>query len=134
MHTVEQFLAGSDLEIRCQEITLNGDHGFLIAEPWAAKQYLCELRGSNGDRPVTTVIGSDNGPPRVAEVLDAVAAEAAVVEQARCYEEWAAEMGFDPDSRHGERVYRTERRQAKLLRALLGDHAYKVLLWETERL
>ena len=67
-------------------------------------------------------------------MLDAVAAEAAVVEQARCYEEWAAEMGFDPDSRHGERVYRTERRQAKLLRALLGDHAYKVLLWETERL
>ena len=46
----------------------------------------------------------------------------------------AERMGFDLDSRRGARVYRTERRQAWLLRALLGGEAYRKLLWETERL
>ncbi|HEY5318789.1 MAG TPA: hypothetical protein VIJ20_12445, partial [Solirubrobacteraceae bacterium] len=76
----------------------------------------------------------DDGPPSVADVVDVVAAEAAVAEEAGSYEEWALQMGFDPDSRSGERVYRTECRQAKLLRALLGDEAYLKLLWEIERL
>jgi hypothetical protein len=134
MHPLERFLVGSELEMRYREVTLGSDHSFLVAEPSAAKQYLCELYGSNGDRPVTTVMPSDNGPPEVAEVVDAVAAEAAVIEETSCYEAWAERMGFDLDSRRGARVYRTERRQAWLLRALLGREAYRKLLWETERL
>jgi hypothetical protein len=134
MQTLEKFLKGGHIGMRCREITLNGDHPFLITEPWAAKQYSCELLGSNGDRPVRTIIGSDNGPPEMADVLDTVAAEAAVVDAAGGYEAWARELGFDPDSRHGERVYRAARRQAKQLRELLGDETYQQLLWQTERL
>jgi len=63
-----------------------------------------------------------------------VAAEAAVVEATGSYEAWAVHMGYDPDSRRGERVYRTERRQARLLRALLGDEDYERLLWGVERI
>jgi hypothetical protein len=68
------------------------------------------------------------------DVLDEVAAEAAVVETARCFEEWAVQMGFDPDSRHAERVYRAWRRRTSNLRTLLGNERYEQLLWRTERL
>jgi len=134
MQTVERFLDTSQVHIRCHEVVPCDDHGFLIIPPEAAKHYECELHGTNGHRPVTTIIAADSGPPDLAEVLDALAAQAAVIEETSCYEEWAAQMGFDPDSRRGERVYRSERRQAKLLRELLGDEGYRTLLWEIERL
>ncbi|HWF73329.1 MAG TPA: hypothetical protein VG186_08290 [Solirubrobacteraceae bacterium] len=134
MHTLEKFLAGSALRLRCREVALTGNEGLLMADVWAAKHYRCELYGANGHRPVTAIMASDNGPPEVADVLDAVAAEAAVVDDTGSYEEWAQQMGFDADSRRGERIYHSERRQAKALRALLGEEAYRELLWETERL
>jgi hypothetical protein len=134
MQTIEKFLVATAICLRCREVTGQGDQGFLIAERRAAKQYLCELHGSRGDPPVRKMMGSDNGPPNMADVVDTVAAEAAVVEETRCYEAWAERMGFDPDSRRGEQIYRTERRQARVLRALLGGEGYRKLLWETERL
>ncbi len=120
--------------MRCQPIKVNGDLTALIAEPWAPQQYSCELYRSNGHRPLTAIVGSDDGAPELHDVLDAVAAQAAVVEQAPGYERWALDMGFNPDSRKGERVYRAARRQAKLLRQLLGEDQYVRLLWQTERL
>ena len=42
---------------------------------------------------------------------------------------------FRPDpAGSGERIYRSARRQARLLRQLLGEQRYRTLLWETERL
>jgi hypothetical protein len=120
--------------MRCREVAVNGDQGLVTAESFAGHHYRCELYGTGAARPVTTIMPSDNGPPEVSDVLDALAAEAAVIEEAGGYEAWAVQMGFDPDSRRGERVYRSERRQAKLLCALLGEAGYRELLWETERL
>jgi hypothetical protein len=127
MQKLEEFLTGVELSLHCREITM-------ITEPWRPKQYLCELHGSNGDDPITAMVGSDDGPPALPEVLDVVAAEAAVVGESRRFEEWAVQMGYNPDSRHVERVYRTERAQARRLRLLLGDEAYEELLFQTERL
>jgi hypothetical protein len=124
---LETFLAGTDISLRRRELTL-------IADPWRTKQYLCELHGTNGDEPITGIVGSDDGPPQLPEVLDIVAAEAATIEETRRFEEWATRMGYDPGSRYVEREYRTERRRAKLLRQMLGDEAYEKLLWLTERL
>jgi hypothetical protein len=134
VQTLEQFLTVSDLAMRCREVAPNGSQRLLITAPWAPHQYRCELHGSNGDRPVTTIVGSDDGPPEMSDVLDEVAAEAAVVETSRCFEEWAVLMGFDPDSRHAERVYRAWRHRTGNLRKLLGNERYEQLLWGTERL
>jgi hypothetical protein len=134
VQTLEKFLTGSDVAMRCREVDPNSSRLQLMTAPWAAHQYRCELHGSNGDAPVTTIVGSDNGPPEMPDVLDEVAAEAAVVETARCFEEWAVQMGFDPDSRHAERVYRAWRRRTSNLRTLLGNERYEQLLWRTERL
>jgi hypothetical protein len=134
MQTLAKFLDGNDVAMRCRPVTVNGDPTGLIAEPWAPQQYSCRLYRSNGHRPLTAIVGSDSGAPELCDVLDAVAAQAAVVDQAQAYEQWALEMGFDPDSREGERVYRAARREAKLLRQLLGEDQYARLLWHTERL
>jgi hypothetical protein len=134
MKTIEKFLAGSALGIRCREVSVNGDRESFGESPWVGKRYRCELLGANGHRPITTTIDSQNGPPGVADVLDAIAAEAAMVEASDCFEAWAVQMGFDPDSRYGERVYRAARRQANGLRGLLGESTYYELLWETKRL
>ncbi len=134
MQTLEKFLASSEVSLRCREVTLGGHEKLVVFEPWARKQYLCELRGTNGDQPIKAVLGSDNGPPDIVEVLDAVAAEAAVTEEAGGFEQWAVQMGYDPDSRRAERIYRAARRHARLLRGLLGEDDYRGLLWETERL
>jgi hypothetical protein len=133
MQTLETFLARSTLGLRCQEVTPNGDE-VVVSEPRATNYYLCELHGSNGDRPLRTTIGTDDGPPEITEVLDAVAAEAAVAESAGGFEAWADQMGYDRDSRQAEREYRAVLRDARLLRRLLGENAYWRLLWETERL
>jgi hypothetical protein len=134
MHTLEKFLAGSELRMRCQQVVPNGDDGLLIADVNGDHYYRCELFATADARPVRTIVATDNGPPEVADAVDAVAAEAAVIEEAGSYEAWALQMGFDPDSRRGERIYRSERRQARHLRALLGEDGYRELLWETERL
>jgi hypothetical protein len=134
MQTLEKFLVGSDVWMSCRELPSNGGHEGAIAEPWAPRHYVCELRGSNGDRPVRRVIGSDDGPPDLVDVLDILAAEAAVVEDSGDFEGWAAQMGYSPDSRRAERTYRAELRNSKLLRGLLGEDGYRRLLWETMRL
>lgn len=122
MQTLEKFLHGNDLAMRCRPVVANGDPAFLIAEPWAPQQYSCQLYRAAGPRPITAILGSDNGAPELGEVLT------------HTYEQWAQQMGFDPDSRQGERVYRAARREAKRLHQLLGDEQYTQLLWQTERL
>ncbi len=134
MQTLEKFLDGNDIEMRCRPVSVNGHPTRLIAEPWAPQQFSCRLYRSNGHHPLTAIVGSTDGTPELCDVLDVVAAQAAVVDQAHGYEQWAREMGFDPDSREGERVYRAARREAKLLRQLLGEDQYARLLWQTERL
>jgi hypothetical protein len=134
MQTLTQFIKGTDVAMRTRRVAHEDEHRPVIVEPWAAHHYACELHRSDGERPVTTIIGSDNGSPDLSEVLDAVAAEAAVVDEAGSYEPWAERMGFNPDSRSGELVYRAARRRAKMLRALLGEEPYRQLLWDTERL
>jgi hypothetical protein len=71
--------------------------------------------------------------PTAAEVLDCLASDAAGFENARSFEEWASEYGYDTDSRKAERAYKAISRQAAKLRALFGDANYETLLWNTER-
>lgn len=74
------------------------------------------------------------GYPSPDNVLDSLAQESASVENARNFENWAAELGYDPDSRKAERTYQICLRQAKRLDNFLGSNNYNTLLWEVERL
>lgn len=80
-------------------------------------------------------LGSAHGSrvPEISEVLNCLASEAAGVENARSFEEWCGEYGYDTDSRHAERIYKTCQEQADDLKSLMGAD-YQGLLFDTERL
>lgn len=72
--------------------------------------------------------------PTAADVLDCLAMDASSIENARNFEEWAGDLGYEADSRKAHRSYTICMRQAAKLRAMLGQDNYEVLLWNTERL
>ena len=95
----------------------------------------CRLRA--GNRRMTVYFSQ--GPaisrePTAEGVLNCLASDAASVDGARSFEEWAADLGMDADSRKAEATFRTVERQAANLKRLLGETAYRALLFDTERL
>lgn len=73
-------------------------------------------------------------PPTLEDVLDCLASDCSSVENSRSFADFASELGYDEDSRSAERTYRVCQDQAVELENLLGRDAYKVLIWEMERL
>jgi hypothetical protein len=69
-------------------------------------------------------------PPTAADVLDCLASDASGADES--FEDWAANYGYDTDSRKAERTYNAVRKQTARLRQFLGDK-YEPLL-EVERL
>jgi hypothetical protein len=98
-------------------------------------------RGTTHPFPVTFSMGSahvdKNGKPKtpeLADVLDCLASGAAGYENAKTFDDWAGEYGYDTDSRKAERTFNTIRDQAARLERFLGRDAYNALLWDCERL
>lgn len=78
-------------------------------------------------------LGHKGAAPEAAEVLDCLASDAAGFENAQGFEDWCSEYGYDADSRRAERTFKTVERQAKRLRAFLGESAYETLPWKVDR-
>jgi len=72
--------------------------------------------------------------PKVDDVLDCLASDCSGVENARDFEDWAADYGYDPDSRTAEKIFKTCKLQSVKLRRLFGDDLYDQLINDTERL
>lgn len=108
---------------------------------WArmASHWRCRLVKSRDRRRQLTVYFSQ-GPahasnPKVDDVLDCLAMDAAAIENASSFEDWCSEYGYDTDSRRAERIYNVCRREAKRLKQFIGnDAAYRTLLFDTEKL
>lgn len=68
-------------------------------------------------------------PPRPEGVLENLAADAAHTMPGNVlpFEEWANELGYDPDSRQAERTYRDVVRQTRRLARVVGDDALEQL-------
>ena len=71
--------------------------------------------------------------PELADVLDCLASDASGVEGQR-FEDWAADYGYNTDSRKAERIFHACRNTYHDLQYLLGNDALQELLYETERL
>ena len=99
-----------------------------------ANHYKCRLRMGNKQMTVYFSQGYGVcGEPTAAGVLDCLASDSAGVDNARSFEEWCSEYGYDTDSRKAERIYKVCVRQAGKLRTFLGVDLYETLLWKTER-
>ena len=72
------------------------------------------------------------GEPTAVGVLSCLISDAASYNNARGFEDWASDLGFDPDSRKAERTYRAVEKQVQVLKRFLGDELYREALTETE--
>ena len=100
-----------------------------------ANHYKVTLKRSG--RQLTTYFSQGygiSGEPTTESVLDALASDSSGVENARSFEDWADEYGYDTDSRKDEKLFKVCERQADKLKRFLGDELYEDLLWNTERL
>ena len=75
-----------------------------------------------------------SGEPTAADVLNCLASDSSSVENARSFEDWAADLGYDPDSRKAEKIFKICEKQAERLKKFLGEDLYKILLWDVEGL
>lgn len=71
--------------------------------------------------------------PGADDVLNCLASDASGYENARSFEEWAGEYGYDTDSRKAERTYQQVKEQTEQLRRFLGDQ-FDAYVWDTEGL
>ena len=75
-----------------------------------------------------------NGEPEAASVLDCLASDANCIDNAQTFVAWASELGYDPDSRKAEKIFKVCEKQAEKLKNFLGDDLYEDLLYNTENL
>lgn len=89
----------------------------------------------NGRRRMTVPfymgMGRNGAEPTAAEVLNCLCMDAAGLENAHTFEEWAAEYGYDEDSRTAEATFRLVERSTRRLRQFLGDD-FKALIYADE--
>jgi hypothetical protein len=103
---------------------------------WAtdANHWKITLRMGRRQMSVPFSTGSALGEPDAADVLDCLASDASTELYTSSFEDWASELGLDPDSRTAYRTFEITHRQTRRLRAFLGEDLFDALLTETERL
>lgn len=132
--TLDQFIAEHQLEMSIRAVKRNPN----MQEQMPRNFECCITQVGRGNSTEMVVYFSQGSahkkPPTLAEVLDCLASDASGVDNARSFEDWASEYGYDLDSRKAERTYQICKKQAQDLKALLGQDAYNQLLYDTERL
>ena len=105
----------------------------MIDEQWNANHYKVTLKTRG--RQYTLYFSKGvllTGDPTAEEVLSCLALDAASIENSRSFEDWASDLGYDPDSRRAEKIYNGVVKSSERLKILLGDEGYNQLLWDTE--
>ncbi len=133
MSTLRGFISRHGISMTAELINRRPD-GHMSDMPAGTAHYRCTLR-SKGKR--LTVYFSQ-GPaickePTAEDVLDCLASDAAGFANARGFEDWCAEYGYDEDSRKAAKIYRTIEKQAAKLEAFIPAGFIDNLLFQTER-
>ena len=117
----------------------------LSVEPWHENPYMpdsddmyhwrCRLWCERRSVQFVFSMGQGCGgkAPGLVEVLDCLASDASLLENAPTFEQWADELGYDADSRTAERCFKATCDQSGALRRVLGGDAFEALLWNVER-
>lgn len=134
--TLKQFIRQHKIRMTAEWADSNPN--MMTDENWSrsATHYRCVLRCGKRQMTVPFSQGSAHTKePSAEDVLNCLASDAAGYENARSFEDWCSEYGYDTDSRKAEKTFKTIERQATDLARLLGaPSSYETLLWNTERL
>lgn len=143
METIHEFIKRERIEMKAEPFTMRPDD---LMSPMK-RHFKCTLRketpkydSSGNGLPVRELVtwfsqgDAHKVPPTAADVLDCLASDASGYDNCRNFEDWAADYGYDPDSRTAEKIYHKVADQAKGLRHFLGRDAYDFLIEKVERL
>ena len=133
--TLEQFIAEQQLEMSVLPVKRNPH----MSGDQLPRNFECTITmiGRGYHEPMTVYFSQGSAhkkSPTLADVLACLASDASGVDNARSFEDWASEYGYDTDSRKAEKTYNICVQQAQELKALLGQDVYDQLLYGTERL
>ena len=131
MQTLGTFIADHGIRMTTKPRASNPN----MDDKWAsdASHWTCTIHFGRQRMAVAFSQGSAHTePPKLADVLDCLADDAAGFENARDFADWCAEYGYDTDGRKAEKTYRAVKRQSLRLKSLLGAD-YDALLFDTER-
>lgn len=127
MKPLEEFIQQRGIGFTCETVYTRPDG--LMDD--LAFHYKCRI--TQGKRGFTLYFSQGSGhsaAPTASDVLSCIADDAASFENARDFEDWATEYGFDTDSRKAEKIFRITKRQSETLRRVLGDDTYNYLIWD----
>lgn len=68
------------------------------------------------------------GHPKLKDILSCCQSDANSVEGCGSFEDWAQDMGYDPDSRQAEKIYNACVKEREDLQRVLGDQAFQMLM------
>lgn len=132
MNTVQDFIDANKIKMTVERTdsnphmddSRNMDHWKCVMRRPAARLTVYYSRG----------YGHKGAAPDPGDVLDCLASDAAGIDNARGFEDWCADYGYDSDSRRAEKIYKACERQARKLENFLGSDALHTLMYDTERL
>jgi hypothetical protein len=92
------------------------------ADGWQHQAYVVRLsyEGRSLETPWRAGLGITEDPT-AADVLGSLLMDASSYENARGFEDWAGDYGYDTDSRNAEETYNAVGEATEALRQLLGD-------------
>jgi len=129
--TIDEIIIKAQLNYTAQQIPARPDG---LNDTWhkTAKHYLCTIRregfGPRGPLVICYSMGSGHKHgPRLRDVLNSLAADADVLNYSE-FETWAADLGYDADSRRAEAIYDKCREQSQALRKLLDEELFRQLI------
>jgi hypothetical protein len=97
-----------------------------------ANWYRVTLRRKGGRMTVNFGMGAAlTEEPTAHDVMQSLLSDASGIENARDFEDWADEYGYDTDSRAAEKSYQATVAEVAKLRKFLGDD-FSAYVWETE--
>lgn len=126
--------------IKCESVMV-GENPNMHDQNWQAYHYKVTLKrdktydGFRERRQFTLFFSMGIGishEPYTDDVLECLASDSASIENARHFEDWCADLGYDGDSRRAERTYKITCKQAEKFEKFLGVDLYHDLLWNTE--
>ena len=137
MHTIAEVIEGLNLTFDAIAIDKRPD-GLMADMPTGSQHFKIKMRCGRDRMQVYWTQGpAIRENPTLEHVLDTIASDAASVDNAQDFAEWAFDLGYTTSAdllRKGRRIYGACVRQARSLKKLLGDSVYQALLWDCERL
>ena len=105
-----------EIEFHCGSYNPPPDSDWKPAHSWTVTLI------HEGEQLVTDFFGgSAAGEPTAAGVLYCLVSDTSGVDNARSFEEWASNYGYDTDSRKAEAIFRRCEEQAVEVHSFLGD-------------